>query len=73
MKLDEIILLTIDDYLKLDKWCKQKLLGFKSSQGINYHVKNVELYPYLLGLWLGDGTLPYGEEPIIASNDIEIK
>ena len=73
LKLDEIILLTIDDYLKLDKWCKQKLLGFKSSQGINYHEKNVELDPYLLGLWLGDGTLPYGEEPIIASNDIEIK
>ena len=70
LKLEEIILLTIDDYLNLDKWCKQKLLGFKSSQGINYHEQNVELDPYLLGLWLGDGT---HTEPIIASNDIEIR
>lgn len=70
LKLDEIILLTIDDYLKLDKWSKQKLLGFKSSQGINYNGQNIELDPYLLGLWLGDGT---HTEPIIASNDIEIK
>jgi len=72
LKLDEIILLTIDDYLGLDKWCKQKLLGFKSSHGINYEseANNLELDPYLLGLWLGDGT---HTEPIIASNDIEIK
>jgi hypothetical protein len=70
LKLDEIILLTIEDYLNLDKWCKQKLFGFKSSQGINYHEQNLELDPYLLGLWLGDGT---HTEPIIASNDIEIR
>lgn len=70
LKLDDVILLTIEDYLNLDKWCKQKLLGFKSFQGINYNEQNVELDPYLLGLWLGDGT---HTEPIIASNDIEIK
>jgi hypothetical protein len=70
LKLDKVILLTIDDYINLDKWSKKNLLGFKSSQGINYNEQFIELDPYLLGLWLGDGT---HTEPIIASNDNEIK
>jgi hypothetical protein len=70
LNLGNIILLTVDEYLKLDKWSKKNLLGFKSNQGINYIEQNVDLDPYLLGLWLGDGT---HTEPIIASNDNEIK
>ena len=72
LKLDDIILLTVDDYLNLDNLCKKNLLGFKSSQGINYDTEenDIELDPYMLGLWLGDGT---HTEPIIASNDDEIK
>jgi hypothetical protein len=72
LNLESVILLTVDEYLNLDKWSKKNLLGFKSSKGINYDSegKEVELDPYLLGLWLGDGT---HTEPIIASNDFEIK
>lgn len=70
LNLNNVILLTVDDYLKLDKWCKKNLLGFKSSQGINYDEQHIDLDPYLLGLWLGDGTHC---EPSIASNDNEIK
>jgi hypothetical protein len=70
LKLNNPILLTVDDYLNLDKWSKNNLLGFKTSQGINYEEQYIELEPYLLGLWLGDGT---HTEPIIASNDNEIK
>lgn len=70
LKLDDIILITVDDYLKLDKNVKDKLLGFKSSNGINFPEQFVSLDPYLLGLWLGDGI---HTEPTIASNDNEIK
>jgi hypothetical protein len=73
LNLDEVILLTIDDYLNLDKWSKKGLLGFKSSCGINYKHEennNIELDPYLLGLWLGDGT---HTAPTIATNDNEIR
>ncbi len=70
LNLDDIILITIDDYLKLDETCKNKLLGYKSCNGINYDKQEIDLDPYLLGLWLGDGTK---SEPIIASNDSEIK
>jgi hypothetical protein len=70
LNLDNIILLTVDEYLKLDKWCLKNLLGYKSNFGINYDSQNIELDPYLLGLWLGDGT---HTQPMIASNDNEIK
>jgi len=70
LNLESVILLTVDDYLKLDKWSKKNLLGFKSSKGIDYEKKEVDLDPYFLGLWLGDGT---HTEPTIASNDSEIK
>ena len=70
LNLEETILITVDDYLQLDKWCKKKLLGFKSKNGIHYESQPIELDPYLLGLWLGDGT---HTEPIIATNDTEIK
>lgn len=70
LKLDDIILITVDDYLNLDKQTKNKLLGFKTSCGIHFNEQNISLDPYLLGLWLGDGT---HSEPVIASNDEEIK
>jgi hypothetical protein len=70
LKLDNIILITVDDYLKLDKNTKKNLYGFKTANGINFKEQDISLDPYLLGLWLGDGT---HTEPIIASNDIEIQ
>lgn len=66
---DEIELL-VDDYMKLDNWTKRNMMGFKTSCGIEYDYIAVDLDPYLLGLWLGDGTHSH---PIIASNDYEIQ
>jgi hypothetical protein len=66
----EEIELFVDDYMKLDIWTKRNMMGFKSSNGIEYPSIPVELDPYILGLWLGDGTHSH---PIIASNDYEIQ
>ena len=69
LKLEDNILIIVDDYLKLDKNTKKRLLGFKSSCGINFESQTITLDPYLLGLWLGgDGT---HADPVIASNDAE--
>jgi hypothetical protein len=62
--------LTIQEYIALDKWTKRNMMGFKSSVSVEYDVQNVELDPYMLGLWLGDGTHSH---PVIASNDAEIQ
>lgn len=66
---DEIEM-TIDDYIKLDKWSKMYLMGYKSCNGITWQEQYISLDPYMLGIWLGDGTACL---PDIASNDIEIQ
>jgi len=51
---DDTLDITIENYLKLNKTTKDYLVLFKV-EGINWQKKDVEMDPYLLGLWLGDG------------------
>ena len=51
---DDTLDITIENYLKLNKTTKDHLVLFKV-EGINWPKKDVEMDPYLLGLWLGDG------------------
>ena len=51
---DDTIDITIEKYLTLNKCVKDKLVLFKT-EGINWEKKEVEMDPYLLGMWLGDG------------------
>jgi len=69
LRIQDVILLTVEQYLNVDAWSKKNLFGFKTGSGVNYPKLDVTLDPYLLGLWLGDGT---HSQPAIASNDKEI-
>ena len=51
---DNVIDITIEQYLSLPKTVQNNLYTFKSS-GINWEYKDVTLDPYVLGMWLGDG------------------
>ena len=51
---DDTLDITIENYLKLNKTTKDHLVLFKV-ESINWPKKEVEMDPYLLGLWLGDG------------------
>ena len=51
---DDTLDITIENYLKLSNTTKDYLVLFKV-EGIHWPKKDVELDPYLLGLWLGDG------------------
>jgi DNA-directed RNA polymerase beta subunit/intein/homing endonuclease len=51
---DDTIDITIEKYLKLNKRTKDNLVLFKT-EGIYWTKKDVEMDPYLLGMWLGDG------------------
>ena len=51
---DDTLDITIENYLKLNKSTKDLLVLFKV-EGIHWTKKDVEMDPYLLGLWLGDG------------------
>jgi hypothetical protein len=70
LHIESVILLTVDEYQQLDTWSKKYLYGYKSSSGVNYKEQDISLDPYMLGLWLGDGT---HTRPEIASNDSEIQ
>ena len=52
---DDTIDITIEDYLKLNNYTRSHLVLFKTD-GINWDKKEVEMDPYLLGMWLGDGS-----------------
>jgi len=49
-----IVDISVNDYLKQGKWWKQSHVGYKV--GIEFDKKEIEIDPYYLGLWLGDGT-----------------
>jgi superfamily II DNA or RNA helicase len=51
---DNVIDITVKDYLKLSKTSKAFLKGYKCS-GIQWPSKSVDIDPYLLGIWLGNG------------------
>jgi DNA-directed RNA polymerase beta subunit len=51
---DDTIDITIENYLKLNKKTKDNLVIFKTNS-IHWPKKEVEMDPYLLGMWLGDG------------------
>ena len=70
LKNDSPIAILVEDYMKLDKWSKKYLYGYKSSNCVDYADQDISLDPYILGLWLGDGT---HTNSIIASNDKEIQ
>ena len=46
--------ISIQDYMKLNNTTKMRLAGVRG-KCINWTKKKVELDPYVLGLWLGDG------------------
>ena len=51
---DNVIDITIEQYLDLPEYVQKQLYTFKSD-GINWETKEVALDPYILGMWLGDG------------------
>lgn len=63
---DNIVDITIHDYLKLPSYIQKKLYMFKCG-GINWDKQKVPLAPYILGSWLSGVSLPDFE---VDNNDI---
>lgn len=53
---DKIVDIPINKYIKIDEKTKRLLLGVKLNTPIKWNHKNIKLDPYILGMWLGDGT-----------------
>lgn len=54
VKEDRICEISVKKYLELEKNMRKDLKGY--SVPINYSEKELEFDPYIIGLWLGDGT-----------------
>ena len=65
---DDILDISVETYIKLPTNTQRKLYGFRCP-GVSWPTKKVELDPYLLGLWLGDGI---ETQPVICNIDIEV-
>lgn len=50
----DLVDIMIEDYLKLSKSAQHKCLLYKPS--VEYPTKELPIPPYILGVWLGDGT-----------------
>lgn len=64
----EVVNLTISDYLSRSNWFKHIAKGWRTS--VDFHIgDDLLIDPYFLGLWLGDGL---SRKPTICTGDYEI-
>ena len=52
---DNVFDIKVKDFLKMSDTTKRNLLGFKLFNPINWDYTPIDLDPYILGVWLGDG------------------
>ena len=64
---DRIIEIEVNKYLKLAKSLRANLKGYR--KGVDFTYKPVDFDPYIIGLWLGDGSQ---RGPVITSQDAKI-
>ena len=69
IKKGDILPIKIRDYVKLSDNTRRLYVGFKT--GVNFNERNIEMNPYLLGYWLGDGAsagtrITTMDEPVIS-------
>jgi hypothetical protein len=69
ISLDKLINIKLKDYLNLTKSYQSILKGIKLEKSINWPEKFLELDPYILGLWIGDG---YSNGKEFCTDDKEI-
>lgn len=68
-KREETVNIKLDEYLNKNKNFKSTTRGYKST-GLNFPTKNINLDPYYVGLWLGDGSKR--ECDILHNLDLEV-
>lgn len=66
-KKGDVIDITVGDFLQLSDRQQRLLQGFKV--GVQFETKPLEIPPYILGLWLGDG---HSRTPAITTMDSEV-
>lgn len=61
---NNVLDISVTDYLKLTKNTQKKLYGFRCSK-VNWPKKDVKINPYILGLWLGNSRIYTTDDEIV--------
>jgi len=64
---NKIIEIEVNKYLKLAPSLKRELKGYR--KGVDFPYQHVDMDPYIIGLWLGDGG---SRDPVITNQDATI-
>lgn len=64
---DMILDISVKEYLQLPDFVKKQLKGYKT--GVSFTARKIQFDPYILGVWLGDGT---SSKPQITNQDASI-
>ena len=64
---ENIMEIPVCDYLKLPKYLKKDLKGYRTS--VDFSSKDVGFDPYIIGFWLGDGSK---RDPVITTQDSKV-
>jgi len=64
---DRVVEIEVKNYLKLSPSLQRELKGYR--KGVEFAYKPVDFDPYIIGLWLGDGSK---RGPVITSQDAKI-
>jgi len=67
---DSVVNISLEEYLQLKNWEKEHLVMYRAGWGDNFKEVSHTLSPYMLGVFLGDGTSSNGD---ITSIDPEIR
>ena len=67
---DFVVNISLEEYLQLKNWEKEHLVMYRAGWGDNFKEVSHTLSPYMLGVFLGDGTSSNGD---ITSIDPEIR
>ena len=59
----------VEKYMKLSNTTKNLLFGYRLNKSVDWSFKKIEIDPYILGMWLGDG---HSNGRMFTTNDIEL-
>jgi hypothetical protein len=64
---DKIVEIAVKDYLNIAKHLKRNLKGYR--KGVEFKSRQIDFDPYIIGLWIGDGSK---RDPVISNQDSTI-
>ena len=64
---DKLVEVSVKDYVALPKYIRNELKGYRTS--VRFPPKPVDVDPYLIGVWLGDGSK---RDPVITNQEATI-